>query len=53
MERKTGMAGFVAVTVLLVLFTALFFGMTAWSGEDKDAAGRKAGCIPPPFAADG
>lgn len=37
MERKAGMAGFVAVTVLLVLIAALLFGEKAWSGTDMDA----------------
>lgn len=37
MERKAGMAGFVAVTVLLVLFAALLFGEIVLSGTDVDA----------------
>ena len=36
MERKAGMAGFVAVTVLLVLFAALLFGEIALSGTGVD-----------------
>ena len=37
MERKAGMAGFVAVTVFLVLIAALLFGEKACSGTDVDA----------------
>lgn len=39
MEKRTGTAGYAAVTVLLVLITALFFGMTVRS-ETDDAARR-------------
>ncbi len=41
MERKTGMAGFAAVTVLLVLFTALFAGKTAMCRADPAVRERE------------
>lgn len=39
MERKAGMADFVAVTVFLVLIAVLLLGEKAWSGTDMDAWG--------------
>lgn len=39
MEKKTGMAGYAAVTVLLVLIAALFFGVTVRS-ETEAGAGK-------------
>ena len=39
MERRAGMADFVAVTVFLVLIAVLLLGEKAWSGTDMDAWG--------------